>query len=133
MADYRISSIGVRAVVAAVIAVVLNAALVAIARLLGIAPGFEPIAYPPVVFLTVLTTIAATAVFGLVVKLTAHPERTFWRLAVAVLVVSLVPDLLLLQADPAATIPGVLVLMLMHVVAAVTIVIVLTRGVGDFF
>jgi hypothetical protein len=133
MTEYSLSTIGGRAVIAGVVAVVGNAALVAVSRLLGIAPGFEPIAYPPVVFLTLLATVAAAAVFGLVVKLTGQPRRSFRRLAAVVLLLSFVPDVLLLQADPAATVAGVVVLMFMHIVAAVVIVTVLTRGVGEEF
>jgi len=111
-----------RGIVAAVLAVALNAAIVAVARAVGIAPGFEPIAYPPVIFLTVLGVLTATAVFALLTRLVQQPGQTFTRLAAVVLVLSFVPDFLLLRADPAATVLGVVVLMVMHVVAAVVAV-----------
>jgi hypothetical protein len=50
----------------------------------------------------------------------------FTRVAVVVLLLSFVPDVLLLQADPAATVPAVIVLMVMHVVVAVVCVASLT-------
>lgn len=118
-----------RGVVAAVVASALNAALVPVARSLDLAPGFEPISYTPVVFLTVLGATAATAVFAVVVRLSTDPARTFTRLATGVLVLSVLPDLLLLRVESAATVPGILVLVVMHVVATVVIVGTLTRGV----
>lgn len=111
-----------RGIVATVLAAALNAVLVAAARALDIAPGFEPIAYPPVIFLTVLGVLAATAVFALVTRLRHEPGQTFPRLAAVALVLSFVPDFVLLQVDPAATVLGVVVLMVMHVVAAVVAV-----------
>lgn len=120
-----------RGIVAAALAAACNAALVPVARALDVAPGFEPLSYPPVVFLTVLGAVAATFVFTLVRRVSSAPVRTFTRIAAVVLVLSVLPDLVLLQAQPAATVPGVLVLMAMHVVAAVVMVGVLTRGFGS--
>lgn len=129
MVEYADRTIALWGVAATILAAVCNAALVPVARALDVAPGFEPIAYPPVVFLTVLGGLAGTVVFAVVVRLSGDPARTFTRLAAGVLVLSFVPDLLLLQVQPAATVPGVLVLMAMHVVAAVVIVGLLTRGI----
>lgn len=126
MAEIPDRTIALRGLIATVLAAVANAALVPVARALALAPGFEPIAYPPVIFLTALSAIAATFVFAVVVRMTFRPAWWFTRLAAGVLVLSFVPDLILLQAQPGATIPGVLWLMLMHVVAAVVIVGVLT-------
>lgn len=131
MVEYSDRTVARRGIVATVVAAALNAALVPIARALELAAGFEPIAYTPVVFLTVLSGIAATVVFGLVRRLSRDPARTYRRIAAGVLVVSFVPDLILLQAEPAATVPGVLVLLVMHVLAAVVLVGVLTRGLGS--
>lgn len=74
--------------------------------------------------------VAATFVFTLVRRVSRDPVRTFTRIAAVVLVLSVLPDLVLLRAQPAATVPGVLVLLAMHVVAAVVIVGGLTRGLG---
>jgi len=126
----RYRRIALRGLVAAVVAALLNAALVPVARMLAIAPGFEPIAYPPVVFLTVLGVLAGTAVFAAVTRLSTTPGAHFTQLAMVALALSVVPDVVLLFADENATVPGVLVLVLMHVVAAVVAVRVLVRGVG---
>jgi len=129
--EYTDRTVAIRGLVAAILAAAVNAGIVAVARAVDVAPGFEPLSYPPTVFLTVLTAIAATFVFAAVRRLSTNPRRTFVRVAVVALVLSLLPDVLLLQVDSAATLAGVIVLMVMHVVAAAVDVRVLTRGVGD--
>ena len=115
-----------RGALAAVVASVANAALVLVVTSVGVAPGFRPLAVPPVVLFTVLGVVGATAVYWLVRRRAANPDRTFVRVASVVLVLSFLPDVGLLSADPAATVPGVVVLMAMHVVAAAVSVAVLT-------
>lgn len=127
MTAYPTRTLVLRGLLAILVAAALNAGLVALARAVDLAPGFEPIAYPPVIFLTVFGLLAATAVFAATLRLSPRPADTFRLVALVALVVSLVPDLLLLRIDPAATVPGVLLLMGMHVVAAVTVVGLLLR------
>jgi uncharacterized membrane protein YoaK (UPF0700 family) len=115
-----------RGALAAALAGVANAVLVLAATTLGVAPGFRPVALPPVLLFTVLGVAGATAVYWLLHRRTSNPDRTFLRVAAVVLVLSLLPDVGLLSADPAATVPGVVVLMAMHVVAAAVSVVVLT-------
>ena len=74
--------------------------------------------------------VGATLVYALLLRRSRAPRRTFVRVAAAVLVLSFLPDLALLALDPAATVGGVVVLMLMHVVVAAASVGVLTRRVG---
>jgi hypothetical protein len=121
-------TIAVRGAVAALVATVANVVIVLVAGAAGIAPGFRPLSLPPVAFLTLVGVVGATVVFRVLAGRSASPERTFRRVAAAVLLISLVPDLGLLVGDPAATPAGVVVLMLMHVVAAAAAVWVLTRG-----
>lgn len=116
-----------RGVVAALLGAVVNAGLVAVAQSLGIAPEFRALTYPPVVFLSVVGALGATVTFALVERRTSgDPVRTFTRLATVVLVLSFVPDVGLLVADAAATVTGVVVLMVMHVVVATVSVALLT-------
>ncbi|WP_201287818.1 DUF6069 family protein [Salinirussus salinus] len=119
-----------RAAVAAVLAGAVNAALVAGATAAGVGEGFRAVSYPPVLFLTVVGVVGATLVYALLLRRSRAPRRTFVRVAAAVLVLSFLPDLALLALDPAATVGGVVVLMLMHVVVAAASVGVLTRRVG---
>lgn len=108
----------VRGGLALVLAVVVNVLLVIGAQALEIAPGFQPISIQPVVLFSSLGVIGATAVYWLLRRYAANPDRTFVRVAVIVLVLSFVPDFALLVSDPAATALGVIVLMIMHVVVA---------------
>ncbi|WP_415379240.1 DUF6069 family protein [Halosimplex sp. TS25] len=114
----RTRSLPVRAVLAAILAAAANAALVAVVQAVGIAPEFRALTYPPVVFLSVLGALGAAGVYAFVRSRVDEPAATFRKVAVAVLVLSVLPDLGLLVGDPAATVAGVVVLMLMHVVVA---------------
>ena len=116
------STIATRGGLAAAVAVLANAAVVLVAQSLGVAPGFRALTLPPVIFLSALGAVGATAVYWGLARRTADPDRTFVRIATAVLVLSFVPDFALLGADPSATVPGVVLLMLMHVVVAAAVV-----------
>lgn len=114
----RSRSVPVRGALAAVLAAAGNALLVAVAGALGVAPGFQALTYPPVVFLSVVGALGATGVYALLRGRVTDPGATFRKVAVAVLVLSFLPDVGLLFGDPAATVPGVVLLMVMHVVVA---------------
>jgi uncharacterized Fe-S cluster protein YjdI len=100
--------------------------------ILDIPPEFLPLAGPgPTIFFTADAAIGAVVVFGVIRRYTERPEPLFRWIALAVLMVSFVPDLWLLSdsgvdAFPGATPTGVGVLMLMHAVAAAVIVWSLT-------
>lgn len=118
--------IGKRGAIGTALAAVVNAAIALIAsRVLPIPAGFEPMGLPRVVGFTLLGGVLATLTFALIQRVSAHPQRTFLRVAVTALLLSFVPDVALLvrpEAVAGTTVPGVLVLMLMHVVAAALIV-----------
>ncbi|WP_237560452.1 DUF6069 family protein [Halolamina rubra] len=111
-------SLLLRGGVAAAAAVLLNAAVVVAVGAAGVAPGFQPLTIPPVAFLSAVGAAGATGVYWLLHGRVDDVDRTFTRVAAAVLVLSFLPDVGLLFADPAATVAGVVVLMLMHVVVA---------------
>ena len=119
-----------RGAIAAALAALANAAIVLGASAAGVAPNFRALTIPPVVFLTIVGVAGATLVFWVLARRRAAPEALFTRVAIAVLVVSLLPDVALLGFDPAATVAGVLVLMVMHVVAAAVSVAALTGRLG---
>lgn len=116
--ERSIQSVLIRGAYATVLAVAVNVLLVIAAGMLEIAPGFQPISVPPVVFLSAVGAIGATVVYWLLLRYTTHPDKTFVRVSAVVLVLSFVPDVVLLLVDPAATVPGVILLMAMHVVVA---------------
>lgn len=126
----RLLWVGPLAVLAAVIANVL-VSITAVA-LVGISPEFDPLHVRPVIGFTVVGVLGAVIVFALVARFSRRPVRLFRRIALVVLLLSFVPDLSLLYASPYAgtTVQSVIVLMLMHVVAwliSVSLLTTLTR------
>jgi hypothetical protein len=97
----------------------------------SLAPDFMALSPGPVTFWTVMGTIGATLVYGLVRRRSRSPERTFLIVAVVVLLLSFIPDWWVWQTKPpmfkGVTLGGIYALMAMHVVAAVTIAGVLLR------
>jgi hypothetical protein len=110
----------VRAGVAAVVAVLLNLLVLAVALVLDVAPGFRPLAVGPIVFLTVVGVAGAAVVYAFLDRRTENAHALFRRVAIGVLLVSFLPDVGLFFGDPAATVLGVLALVVMHVAAAAT-------------
>jgi hypothetical protein len=124
-------SLALRGGVAVVLSVAANAGLVVASNAAGIAPGFRAIAIPPVAFLSAAGAAGAFVVYALLERYVTDPRRTFLRVAAAVLVLSFLPDLALLSVDPAATVAGVAVLVVMHcVVAGVSVGLVLAGESG---
>jgi hypothetical protein len=111
-------SLPIRGALAVVVSVLANVVLVLGANALGVAPGFQALTVPPVAFLSALGAAGATAVYWALGRFSRAADRTFVRVATAVLVLSFVPDVALLAVDPAATPLGVVVLVVMHVVVA---------------
>ena len=117
-ADESSRSIPIRGALAVVLGGIVNVLLVIGAGALEVAPGFQPLSIPSVALFSTLGAIGATVVYWLLRRYALTPDRTFVRVAAVVLVLSFVPDFALLRSDPAATVPGVVLLMVMHVVVA---------------
>ncbi len=115
----RNRSIPVRGGVAIVLAVLVNAVLVVGLNSLDIAPGFDPLTLTPVAFFSAVGAAGAAVVYWILNRYVTDVNRVFMRVAGAVLVLSFVPDIALLAVDPAATVLGVIALMVMHVTVAV--------------
>jgi uncharacterized protein DUF6069 len=100
---------------------------------LGIGEGFLPLGVGPTVFFTVVGMTGAVVVFGLIARFARRPVGTFRRVALAVLLISLVPDVLLLFSGsmPGTTTAAVLTLMVEHVASWAIAVLVLTRSAGE--
>lgn len=120
-------TVAIRGAQAIVIAVIANTFLLSAVLLAGVVEPFEPLEYPSVVVLTALGVLGATVVYWLLVQWKPDPDQYFVWVAVVVLLVSFIPDIGLLLGDPAATIPGVAVLMAMHTIAAAVSIAVLTE------
>lgn len=125
---------GLKAVAGALVATqVVRALAVAV---LDIPPEFQPLRGPgPVVFFTGISAVVAVGVYAVVRRVALRPAFAFRWIAGVVLVLSIMPDMWLLtdaaaDAFPGATPTAVLVLIALHVTAAVPIVWFLTAG-GD--
>ncbi|UPW01101.1 DUF6069 family protein [Halorussus gelatinilyticus] len=112
---------------AVALSVLANAVVLTAALALDVAPGLRTVAWPPVLFLTVVGAVGAVVAYWALSRFSDAPDRQFTLLAAVVLVLSFVPDLVLLSVDPAATVAGVAVLMVMHVTVAAACVGALTR------
>jgi hypothetical protein len=78
------------------------------------------------ILFTVVPAVVAVLLFVALMRFTRNPARIFTNIAVVVLILSLIPDLIYIPSVPGATTGQTAVLMVMHVVAAVVIVSVLT-------
>jgi hypothetical protein len=95
-------------------------------------PAFMPLTFAiPIVF-TLLGVLGAVIVYAVVGRLSRNPIQLFQRVALVTLVVSFIPDILMLITgfNPGTTAANVAVLMLMHVVAWAIAVGMLTRLAG---
>jgi hypothetical protein len=98
---------------------VVNAALVTLLTVItGVDRGFQAIGVVPVALFTIAGMLAASAVFGVLQRRSWDPRRTWPRVATVALLVSWLPDLLLLvsPATPmgTATPAHVAILVLLH-------------------
>ncbi len=122
----RLLWVGPLAIVAALAA---NFIVRAIAlAVLDIPADFMPLQTTAFIPFTVVGLLGAIIVFAIIGRVARRPVRTFIIVAAVVLVLSFLPDIgLLASGAPGATLPGILVLMLLHVVAAVIVVALLVR------
>ena len=123
----RLLWVGPLVIVASVVANVVFAALAV--RLFGISAEFLPMTSEPIAVFTAVGVLGAVIVFALVARFSREPISLYRKIALGVLLISLVPDLLLLWAPPEmrADVPQVIALMLTHVVAAAVCVWLLER------
>ena len=125
--------VGLLTIIASVAATLVVRALSRV--MLDISPESPPLAIAgPTVFFTVVFVPLGVLVFTTVRRFASHPTRLFRIIAVGALLLSRMPDLLLLTEGASAAFPGangaaVGVLMCQHVVAAAVVVWMLTiRG-----
>lgn len=104
----------------AAVAVAVNAVVAAISHAAGASDDFQPLqlsAYAP---LTVFGVLAAAAAWAIIRARSARPDRLLRTLVPAILVVSLIPDIMVGISDsrPGTSWGAVIALMVMHVVVA---------------
>jgi hypothetical protein len=121
----RFVLVGLATVAAAVIANLLVYLLGSV--VVGYDPQFIVLANASgTILFTVIPAIVAVLLYAALMRFTSNPARIFTSIAVVVLIVSLIPDLTYIPSVPGASSGQTAVLMLMHVVAAVVIVSMLT-------
>jgi hypothetical protein len=111
--------------VAGVLAAVLNVAVSAVARsAFDVSDDFQPLTPGPIVMWTILGALIGAAGWRLFVNKSAGSRALLNKLVPTVVVLSFIPDVLLLATDaiPGASTAAVLSLMAMHVVTAVIVV-----------
>jgi hypothetical protein len=112
-----VKAIGVAVVAAAVV----NSVIAAIARgLLDVSARFQPLTAPVFLMWTVVGVVVGGLVWRLITRRSARPARLLRRLVPTVVVLSLIPDVLVLAADsmPGTSVTAVVALMVMHVATA---------------
>src|SRR5215218_3021020 len=121
----RFVLVGLATVAAAVIANLLVYLLGSVA--VGYDPQFIVLANASgTILFTVVPAIVAVLLYAVLTRFTANPAGIFTNIAVVVLVLSLIPDLTYIPSVPGASSGQTAILMVMHVVAAVVIVSMLT-------
>ena len=122
----RYALIGIATVIAAVLA---NLVVYYIgSAIVGYDPEFVVLATPGgAITFTLFPAIVAVIVYAILLGTTSNPARTFTIVAAVVLVLSLLPDLFYIPSVPGSSPAQTVVLMIMHVVAAVVIVTMLTN------
>ena len=121
----RFALVGLATVVAAVLANLLVYALGSV--VVGYDPQFIVLANASgTILFTVVPAIVAVLLYAALMRFTSNPARIFTNIAIVVLILSLIPDLTYIPSVPGATSGQTAILMLMHVVAAVVIVSMLT-------
>ena len=112
------------------VAVIMNTLISLLAKaLFPVAPTFMPLQATGFIPSTVIGVTGAVIVFALIIRWAKNPVRMFQRVAVTVLIISLIPDLLLpsLQLYPGTTFPEVGALLLMHIATACICIGILSR------
>lgn len=114
------SRIWLGGLVTIVLSVIGNLILLWIANLLVEIPSeFAPLGPLRISVFTVAFLLGAIIVYAILAAKAEHPIRTYQRIGWVFLIVSFIPDMVMLFVDfmPGATVTAVIILMLTHVVA----------------
>ena len=122
----RFALVGLGTVIAAVLANLIVYLIGSV--VVGYDPQFVVLANASgTILFTVVPAVVAVLLYAALIRFTSNPARIFTNIAVVVLIISLIPDLTYIPTVPGASSSQTAILMLMHVVAAVVIVSMLTR------
>lgn len=115
-----------RGAVALALALAVNWVLLYAVVALELSPPFDALEFPSVTLFTALGVSGATVVYGALTRVSETPDSAFVKIAVVVLLLSIVPDFALYLYVPGATAAVASVLAFMHVTAAAASVVALT-------
>ena len=122
----RFALVGLATVIAAVVANVLVFYIGS--AFVSYDPQFLPLmGAGPAVMFTVVPAIVAVLLYAALLRFVRNPERVFVIISIVVFIVTLIPDFIYIPDVPGATVGQTTILILMHVVAAIVIVLMLTR------
>jgi hypothetical protein len=122
----RYALVGLGTVVAAVIA---NVVVYGVgSAIVGYDPEFVVLAsVAATILFTIVPAIVAVLLYAVLLRVSANPARVFTIIAAVVLVISVIPDFTYIPSVLGASAGQTAILILMHVVAAVVTVAMLTR------
>lgn len=115
-----------RGAVALVLSLILNWLILGVVLAADLVTPFQALSFPPVTILTTAGVVGAVIVYALVDRQYRNPNPIFVKIALAVLVLSWIPDIGILAFDEEATAGAVVVLMVMHVPPALLSIASLT-------
>jgi len=126
----RLLTVGLAATAAALLATLL--ARLVIGLFVPLDPQFPPFSYGSIAFFTTLFCLIGVGVYALVNRLARHPLRTFNIVAVVGFFVTLLPNLGGIANPAALPFPGgslanFSILILLHIIATLTFLLVLNR------
>jgi hypothetical protein len=130
----RMVRAGVNSVLAALVANLIVRFI--LGMLLDLPGEFAPLQFGAIAFLTILGTSAGAVVFYLISRRSNNPIRIYWIVAMVVLVLSIIPNFVMMANPGLMPFPGGSaltfgVLIVFHVVAGLVSVWVLTRSAAD--
>ncbi|SFK99104.1 hypothetical protein SAMN04487950_1790 [Halogranum rubrum] len=120
------ASLPERAAIGLVLALVLNALVRAITGALVDVSGVDPLGWGPILTVTIVAAVGATAVYVAVSRFSTRPDRHFTIVAAVVLVLSMGPVFTVAPTIPGVTATMLVALAVLHVTTAVGLVTGLT-------
>ena len=92
--------------------------------LFNVSPEFPPFFPGQIIFLTTISILVATIVFGIFARFSKHPVAWYRRIGIGVLLLSFVPDAGLLSQNmiPGTNTLSVGALVIMHIVTAAIVI-----------
>jgi hypothetical protein len=126
----RYALVGFATVIAAVVA---NLLVYAVGNVVvGYDPQFVVLATTGgTILFTVVPAVVAVLLYAVLLRFASDPARVFTGIAAVVLIISVIPDFTYIPSVPGASAGQVAILVVMHIVAALVIVSLLTRFTPD--